>query len=98
LVRSDDGGRTLANESRSRKYVGNSVLAAISNSISNGLNGTVNGAYPAPPDREAVLNRIWNSIATQVPNEQSAPNLRPASIIKSDTFSITVFAFANNAG
>jgi len=38
LVRSDDGGRTLANESRSRKYVGN-------------------------------FNRIWNSIATQVPNE-----------------------------
>ena len=37
-----------------------------------------------------------------VNRKQSAPNLiglkRPASIIKSATFSITVFAFVNNAG
>lgn len=67
VVRSDDGGRMLATESRSRKYVGNSLLASISNSIANGLNGSVAGAYPAPPKRDDVLAQIWKRVAEQMP-------------------------------
>lgn len=67
VVRSDDGGRMLATESRSRKYVGNSLLASISNSIANGLNGSTVGAYPAPPKRDDVLAHIWGRVAQKLP-------------------------------
>ncbi len=67
VVRSDDGGRILANESNSREYVGNSVFASITNSLSNALNGSADGKYPPPPKRDDVLRHIWNRVAVQLP-------------------------------
>jgi len=67
VIRSDDGGRMLATENSSRKYVGNSLLASISNSVSNALNGSISGAYPKPPKHDDVLERIWTRVAAQLP-------------------------------
>ena len=69
LVRSDDGDRMLATESRSRQYVGNSVLATITNAVSNALSNSPEGQYPLPPKRDDVLNHIWTRIAEQVPRQ-----------------------------
>ena len=69
LVRSDDGDRMLATESRSRQYVGNSVLATITNAVSNALSNSPEGQYPPPPKRDDVLNHIWTRIAEQVPRQ-----------------------------
>ncbi len=67
IIRSDDGGQILATENKSRKYVGNSLVASISNTIANGLGGTVSGAYPAPPKSDDVLAHIWQRVAQQLP-------------------------------
>jgi len=66
IVRSDDGGRILANESKSRQYVGNSVFATVTNALSNALNAE-DGKYPPPPNREDVLRHIWTRVAVQLP-------------------------------
>ncbi len=67
IVRSDDGGRMLATESRSREYVGNSVFATITNSVSNALKGSADGKHPPPPKRDDVLRHIWTRVAVQLP-------------------------------
>lgn len=69
VVASDDGNHMLATQSRSRQYVGNSLLASISNTVSNALNGSASGAYPAPPKRDDVLTHIWGRIAAQLPGD-----------------------------
>ena len=68
IISSHDDGRMLATENRSRKYVGNSVVAAISNTITNGLTGS-SAAYPAPPKRDDVLARMWSNLAEKLPGE-----------------------------
>jgi len=69
LVRSDDGGRMLATEFKSRQYVGNSVFASITNAVSNALKSSPEGRYPPPPKRDDVLSHIWTRIAQQLPGE-----------------------------
>lgn len=68
-VRSDEGGRMLATESKSRKYVGNSLLASISNSVSNVINGGAGDGYPAAPRKDDVLAFIWGHVAEKLPAE-----------------------------
>ena len=69
VVRSDDGGRVLANETTSRQYVGNSVLASVTNAFTNALSGSVGDKYPPPPKRDDVLRHIWTRVAVQLPRE-----------------------------
>ena len=69
IVRSDDGGQILANEYKSRQYVGNSVIASISNAVSNALRKTPEGKYPPPPARDDVLRHIWTRVAVQLPED-----------------------------
>lgn len=62
--RSDDGGVALASERQSREYVGNSLLAALTNSAANGFKRT---GYPAAPDKDDVMIYIWQRIANSLP-------------------------------
>ena len=61
--RSDDNGVSIATERESRKYVGNSLLATLSN-IATDPNG--DGKYPPAPSRDVVLNYIWERIAEAI--------------------------------
>ena len=61
--RSDDNGVALATERQSKKYVGNSILAKLSN-IATDPNGE--GKHPKAPSREVVLNYIWERVAESI--------------------------------
>jgi len=64
IFRSDDGGVSLAAERNSRKYVGNSIVATISNSATNGFRES---EYPPAPANDTVYNYLWGRIARGVP-------------------------------
>ena len=64
VFRSDDGGLSLASERSARKYVGNSLVAALSNSLANGFRDS---EHPAAPKAEAVLERVWRNVAQALP-------------------------------
>ena len=66
VYRSDDNGVSLARERNSRQYVGNSLLAALSNSASNGFKHSSN-AYPPAPSNDDVMNYLWRGIASSLP-------------------------------
>lgn len=68
IITSHDGGHMLATQNSAKQYVGNSVAAAITNTIANGLTGS-SAAYPAPPSKDAVLDLIWRRVATKLPGE-----------------------------
>lgn len=61
---SNDGGVALASERRTRKYVGNSLVAALSNSASNGFRHT---EYPPAPKIDVVFDRLWQRVAQALP-------------------------------
>jgi len=62
--RSDDDGVSLATERKVRKYVGNSLIATLSNSLSNGFRYT---EYPPAPKQNDVINYIWHRVSTSIP-------------------------------
>jgi len=56
-------GKSLATEKQSRKYEGNSLLGAVTNTAANGFKDP---AHPKPPRRDDVLQYIWSFAATDV--------------------------------
>ena len=64
IFRSDHGGVSLATERTSRKYVGNSLVATLSNSFSNGFR---DNEYPPAPKTDDVFQFLWGRIAEEVP-------------------------------
>lgn len=56
-------GKSLATEKKSRKYEGNSVLGAFSNTAANGFKDP---SHPKPPRKDDVLQYIWSFAATDV--------------------------------
>lgn len=68
VYRSDDNGKTLANERSTRKYVGNSVLAALSNAARNGVKSGGEG-FPPAPKKDDVLTFIWSRVGFTLPGE-----------------------------
>ena len=64
IFRSDHGGVSLASERTARKYVGNSVVATLSNSLTSGFR---DNEYPPAPKTEDVFRFLWGKIAEVVP-------------------------------
>jgi len=56
-------GKSLATEKQTRKYEGNSVLGAVTNTAANGFKDP---SHPKPPRRDDVLQYIWSFAATDV--------------------------------
>ena len=65
IFRSDDDGVSWATERKSVEYVGNSLLATLSNSA---LKTIQPGAYPKAPDRDDLIDGIWQRVAASVPD------------------------------
>jgi len=56
-------GKSLATEKKARKYEGNSVLGAVSNTAANGFKEP---SHPRPPRRDDVLQYIWSFAAKDI--------------------------------
>lgn len=66
-ISSTDGGKAVVNERTGKRYKGNSLLAAVTNSLGNKLRYGGNADYPQAPSKAHTLNYIWQLIAEAVP-------------------------------
>ncbi len=64
---STDGGKAVVNERTGKRYKGNSLLAAVTNSLGNKLRYGGNVSYPEAPSTAHTLNYIWQLIAEGLP-------------------------------
>lgn len=71
---SDDQDTMLASKSQGRRYVGNSLLAAIANGVSNRIRHGGDLNHPKAPGRDMTLDYLWRRIAQNLP--KALPPLR----------------------
>jgi len=64
---SDAQNTMLATEAEGRRYVGNSLLAAIANGVSNRIQHGGDLDHPKPPAQEVTLDHLWRQIAQSLP-------------------------------
>lgn len=64
---SDDHDTMLATEVEGRRYVGNSLLAAIANGFSNRIKYGGDLDHPAAPASDRTLDHLWRQIAANLP-------------------------------
>ncbi|MEM7257799.1 MAG: hypothetical protein AAF404_10460, partial [Pseudomonadota bacterium] len=64
---SDDQDTMLATEIEGRRYVGNSLLAAIANGFSNRIRYGGDLDHPVAPGRDLTLDHLWRQIAANLP-------------------------------
>ncbi len=67
VFRTDDKGVSLATTRHRRRYVGNSLLAALANSVTNGFRDSGSAQYPAAPSIDDVMNYLWRGVASSLP-------------------------------
>ncbi len=67
IYSSDHGGLLLAAERNGRRYVGNSLLGAMANSVTNRIRNSGSSGHPPAPSSAATLNYIWERIAKSMP-------------------------------
>lgn len=63
----DSDGRVIATQRSGTRYQGNSLLAAVSNSVRNRLHRDSSDGYPPAPSVAETLNFLWGEIARSVP-------------------------------
>lgn len=67
IYSSDDQNTMLATEAEGRIYVGNSLLAAIANGVSNRIRHGGDLDHPKAPARDVTLDHLWRQIAQSLP-------------------------------
>ncbi len=64
---SDDQNTMLAAEEDGVRYVGNSLLAAIANGVSNRIRHGADLKHPSAPDKDLTLDHLWRQVAQSLP-------------------------------
>lgn len=64
---SDDQNTMLATEEGGVRYVGNSLLAAIANGVSNRIRHGSDLKHPKAPGRDVTLDHLWLQVAKSLP-------------------------------
>ncbi len=64
---STDGGKAVVSERTGKRYKGNSLLAAVTNSLGNKLRYGGDVDYPKAPTKAHTLNYIWQLVAQGLP-------------------------------
>ncbi len=64
---SDNQNKMIAAETEGRRYVGNSLLAAIANGVSNRIRHGTDLSHPAAPDSDMTLDHLWSQAAQNLP-------------------------------
>lgn len=67
VYRSDDQDKMLATASEGRRYVGNSLLAAIANGVSNRIQHGADLNHPSAPGSDITLDYLWRRVAQSLP-------------------------------
>lgn len=67
ILSSDDQNSMLATQSGGQRYVGNSLLAAIANSVGNRIRHGGDLKYPGAPDQQRTLDHLWRQVARSLP-------------------------------
>jgi hypothetical protein len=68
---SDDQNTMLATETEGRRYVGNSLLAALANGVSNRIRHGGDLDHPEAPGRNVTLDHLWRQVAQSLPGALS---------------------------
>lgn len=68
---SDDQNIMLATERSGTRYLGNSLLGALANSVSNRVRRSSDVAHPPAPSSEQTLDFLWRRIAQALPGAHS---------------------------
>lgn len=71
IYSSDDQDVMLATERSGRRYVGNSLLGAFANSVSNRVKRASDVEHPPAPTSEQTLDYLWRRIAQDLPGSHS---------------------------
>lgn len=71
IYSSDDRDIMLATERSGRRYVGNSLLGAFANSVSNRVKRASDVEHPPAPTSEQTLDYLWGQIAQDLPGSHS---------------------------
>ena len=66
IISSDQQDVMLASERTGRRYLGNSLLGAFANSVSNRVQGASDVDHPPAPSAEQALDYLWRQIAVQL--------------------------------
>lgn len=72
IFSSDDQDMMLATKSEGRRYVGNSLLAAIANGVSNRIRHGGDLNHPRAPGRDMTLDYLWRRVAQSLPGALQA--------------------------
>lgn len=67
VYRSDNQDTMLATEAQGRRYVGNSLLAALANGVSNRVRHGGDIDHPKAPERDVTLDHLWKQVAQSLP-------------------------------
>lgn len=67
IYRSDDQDIMLASERSGTRYLGNSLLGALANSVSNRVRRSSDVKHPPAPGSELTLDYLWRQIARSLP-------------------------------
>lgn len=71
IYSSDDQDIMLATERSGRRYVGNSLLGAFANSVSNRVRRASDVEHPPAPSSEQTLDYLWGLIARDMQDSRS---------------------------
>lgn len=71
IYSSDDHDIMLATQRTGRRYVGNSLLGALANSVSNRVRRASDVDHPPAPTSEQTLDYLWRRIAQEIPGARS---------------------------
>ena len=66
IISSDQQDVMLASERSGRRYLGNSLLGALANSVSNRVQGASDTDHPRAPSADVALDYLWRQIALKL--------------------------------
>lgn len=71
IISSDQQDLMLASERSGRRYLGNSLLGAFANSVSNRVQGASDADHPPAPSADLALDYLWRQVALRLHGVQN---------------------------